>query len=307
MPGVYARPGGGGNQRPYPHTVMPLITLESADDPRLAAYANIRDAELAQRTDPLDPDGHRGLFIAEGELVVRRLIASAYPTLSLLTTPTRLATIGDALAGLPGSVPVYVVPQQVMNTVVGFNMHRGLLALGGRPEPTPLERLLSLSGPLLILEDLVNHDNLGGIYRNAAALGGPGIGVLLSPRCADPLYRKSLRVSMGHVLGVPTARLTDWPGDLLRLKDAGWTLLATTPDTSAADLADLHPLPKKVALLLGSEGPGLTPGALATADVRVRIAMNPAGPGVDSLNVAVSAGICLHRLAPPSFDAHTFH
>jgi tRNA G18 (ribose-2'-O)-methylase SpoU len=278
---------------------MPLIPIQSLDDPRLADYANIRDAELAQRADPLDAQAHRGLFIAEGELVARRLFSSRYRTASVLTTPTRLESVRDAVDRLPPEVPVYLADQDVLNAVVGFNMHRGLLALGSRGRAPGLDDLLGLPGPIVVLEDLVNHDNLGGIYRNAAALAGPGVGVLLSPRCADPLYRKSLRVSMGHVLSVPTARSTSWPADLDRLRTAGFTLLATTPDPGATDLRDLPPA-GRWALLLGSEGPGLSDVAQRSADIRVRIAMNPADPAsMDSLNVAMAAGICLHRLAPP--------
>lgn len=282
--------------------IIPVSTLE---EPRLAPYLGLRDAELAQRCTPDKPDAHGalgGLFVAEGELVVRRLIESRFMTESVLLAENRLRALEDALASLPDGTPVFIAPQTLLNSIVGFNMHRGVLAMGRRHRVWPLDKLLADPGPILILEDLVNHDNLGAIFRNAAGLGGPGCSILLSPRCADPLYRKSLRVSMGHVLGVPFHRLTNWPTDLHRVRSAGWRILAMTPDDAAADLAGVSPgNTGRTALLLGSEGPGLTPEALAAADARVRIAM-PAGRSgarIDSLNVAMAAGIALHRLVVP--------
>jgi tRNA G18 (ribose-2'-O)-methylase SpoU len=289
---------------------VPILPVTSLDDPRLAPYANMRDAELAQRLDPLDPAAHGGLFIAEGDLVLRRLIDSPFPTDSVLLAENRVDTLAPELARLSAHVPVFVAPQALFNAIVGFNMHRGVLAIGRRVQPYALEDLLGRSGPILILEDLVNHDNLGGIFRNAAGLGGTGCSILLSPRCGDPLYRKSLRVSMGHVLSVPFRRLTDWPGDLARIVAAGWDLLALTPRPDAIDLEDLAGSPRRSpsypesaprrAVLLGSEGPGLTESALAAAPRAVRIAMppSPGGQTIDSLNVAMAAGIALYRLGP---------
>ena len=280
---------------------MNLIPVESLGDPRVADYANLRDAELMQRADPLDAGAHKGLFIAEGELVLRRLVTSAFATKSVLTTEKRLKTIEDALGRLPAETPVYLASQEVMNGVVGFNMHRGVLAIGRRREDADPGELLKRIGPFLILEDTVNHDNLGGVFRNAAALGGPGCAVLLSPRCADPLYRKSLRVSMGHVLSVPYARLTDWPEDIAKLRAAGVRLIALTPRADAADIGaagtEIAKSGTRVALMLGSEGPGLTDPAMAAADILARIPMHtPEGVEVDSLNVHVAAAIALHRL-----------
>ena len=169
---------------------MRCIPVTTLSDPRLAAYANLRDAELRHRQDFSQPViRESGAFMAEGDLVVRRLIDSPYPVESVLVTPARLDAVRDALERLPPDTPVYVADQPVMNEVVGFNIHRGLLAVGLRgPEVTP-QTLAATSRVLLVLEDLVNHDNLGAIFRNTAALIGPGAGVLLSPRCADPLYR----------------------------------------------------------------------------------------------------------------------
>ncbi len=290
---------------------MDIIPINSLDDPRLKPYANMRDAELAQRTDPHDPRRHGelgGLFVAEGELVLERLLASPFPTESVLLAEGRLERLRDRLERLHAGTPVFVAPQALLSQIVGFNMHRGVLAMGRRTDPYPLDSLLARQGPLLILEDLVNHDNLGGVFRNAAGLGGPGSAILLSPRCADPLYRKSLRVSMGHALTVPFSRSRDWTADLARLAAAGWELLALTPSAEATDLEALAPTHKgpqpsfpppspRQALLLGSEGPGLTEGTLKLArPVRIAMPPGPSGEVIDSLNVAMAAGIALYSL-----------
>ena len=283
---------------------MAFIPISALNDPRVAPYANLRDAELAQRRDPLDPDAHAGLFVAEGELVLDRLIRSEFVTDSVLLMPGRIESLMPRLSELPPETPMYVAEPEVFNQIVGFNMHRGVLAIGRRREHWPLERLSGLPGPLVILEDLVNHDNLGGIFRNAAGLGGLGVGVLLSPRCADPLYRKSLRVSMGHVLSVPFGRTGDgsWPGGAFAaLHAAGWETWALTPDASALDLqAAAAKAGSRIALVLGSEGPGLAEDTLREARRRVRIPMPPAPlareGSIDSLNVAMAAGIGLYAL-----------
>jgi len=279
-----------------------LLRLPNLSDPRLAAYANMRDAELAQRRDPLDAAAHAGLFVAEGELVLRRLIDSGFPVQSVLLAENRAKGLAGDLARLPEETPVYVLPQSHFNDIVGFNMHRGVLAIGRRTAPPPLADVLRGGGPILILEDLVNHDNLGGIFRNAAGLGGAGCGVVLSPRCADPLYRKSLRVSMGHVLTVPFTRVERWPGALDEVRAAGFEVVALTPGEGSEDLAEIRAvLGRRVALVLGSEGPGLTEGLLAGVDRRVRIAMPPGRGGevIDSLNVGMAAGIALWVFGRP--------
>jgi len=286
---------------------MRCIPVHDLADPRLAPYATLRDAELLHRQSPSNPViGSAGAFMAEGELVVRHLIDSPFGVESVLTTPNRLRTIQDALERLPPETPVYLADQPLMNSIVGFNIHRGLLAVGLRGrEPTAAE-LIARARVLLVLEDLVNHDNIGAMFRNAAALVGPSAGILLSPRCADPLYRKAIRVSMGHALRVPFARLPDWPAGLADVKAAGYRVIALSPEPGAADLHDLEARlradahPPRLALLLGTEGAGLTPAALAAADERIRI---PMAPGVDSLNVAVAAAIALHRLVRPDETA----
>ena len=277
---------------------MNLIPVQTLSDPRLAPYASMRDAELAQRADPLDAAAHQGLFIAEGELVLRRLIASPFPVQSVLTTPTRLDTLRDALDGLPAETPIFLADLPVLSQIVGFNMHRGVLAIGSRARPLILSDLLARTGPLIVLEDLTNHDNLGGVFRNAAALGGPGVSVAISPRCADPLYRKSVRVSMGTALCVPFARLTSWPDPLTEIRTAGLDVWGLSPDPEAVPIREAQTQAKgrRVALVLGSEGPGLTDAARRTCSRLVRIPMNKADPTVDSLNVAMALGIALHCL-----------
>lgn len=270
---------------------MNLISVEDPNDPRLADYADLRDADLMAR----ERSSTGGLFMAEGELVVRLLLESPFRIRSVLLTPTRLATVRDALeARLPAGVPVYLVPQSVMNGVVGFNIHRGILAAAERGQPLDPAGVVAAAKCLVILEDLSNHDNVGGIFRNAAALGGGGAAVLLSPGCADPLYRKAIRVSMGHALRVPFARLARWPEDLAMVAAGGFTLVGLDPDAGSVPVDRVDIGPGRPALLLGAEGPGLSGGAVRRCHVLARIPMTP---GVDSLNVTCAAAIALHRLA----------
>jgi tRNA G18 (ribose-2'-O)-methylase SpoU len=267
-----------------------LVEVWDLADPRLAPYAGMRDAELRHREG--GPPG--GSFMAEGELVVRRLIDSPFLTESILLTPTRLESMRDALDRLPPGTPVYLSPQAVMNSVVGFNMHRGILACAQRPRPIDAGVLIAQCRTLIALEDLTNHDNVGGLFRTVAALGGPGAGILLSPACCDPLYRKSIRVSMGHVLHVPFATAAPWPDVLAAAKRAGFRIVALTPAPGAVSIAEVQRHPEdRILLLLGAEGPGLTDAAMAMADVRARIPMNA---DVDSLNVVIAGAVALHRL-----------
>lgn len=271
---------------------MPVISIQSEADPRVAAFLNVRDAHLRSGRLPASEP----CFMAEGEVVARVLFRSAYETVSVLLNPTRLLTMADAIAALPPSVPVYVAEPPVMDRIVGFHIHRGVLALGRRrPLPSPAE-LLRDARLVVVLEDLSNHDNLGGIFRSASAFGADA--VLLSPRCADPLYRKSLRVSVGQALNVPFAVLDPWPGALEAVAGAGFRLAALT--TSAPDEAldrfvrDLERSENaRVAVLAGAEGPGLTSDAVRHTSVSVRI---PIQPGVDSLNVSVAVAIALDRI-----------
>lgn len=265
-----------------------MIPVSDHADPRLSPFANLKDRQLAEGS--VGPANRPPLFLAEGELVVRQLLASPLRTHAVLCTPTRFDAMRDVLEH--AAAPVYVVSQHVMDRVVGFNIHRGILAAGVRPAPPDLDQLLASASTLVVLENLANHDNVGGLFRSAAALGDR-TAVLLSPGSCDPLYRKSIRVSIGTALTTPWAWLDPWPTALARLRTAGFTTIALTPDPTAPALADL-PAIAKPALLLGAEGPGLSPDAFAHADIRARIPINAA---VDSLNVTVAGSIALAQLA----------
>ena len=259
------------------------IPIDDATDPRVADYIGLKDAELRRRRE--EPTGGApGLFIAEGALVLRRLLRSSYRVRSVLLTPQRYGPLAADLADI--TAPVYLASQEVMNAVAGFDIHRGVLASAGRrPLPEPAG-LLDRVRRMAVLEDVNDHENLGVIFRNAAALGIEA--VLLSPECCDPLYRRSVRVSMGHVLDLPLA--------VLALGDAGFDLVALTPDRTARDIRQLElAAAGKVALMLGAEGPGLSAGALKYATARARIAMSP---GVDSLNVGSAAAVAFHAAMP---------
>jgi tRNA G18 (ribose-2'-O)-methylase SpoU len=265
--------------------VATLIEVGDAGDPRLDDY---RDLTTADRRP--DRPGGRGLVIAEGVVVVRRLIDSPYPVRSLLGVPRRLADLMGDLAGL--DVPAYAVAADTMAAVVGFHLNRGVLAVADRARPPEVRALAAGAQVLAVAEGVNDHENLGSLFRNAAALGVDG--VLLGPRCADPLYRRSVRVSMGHVLRVPFAELPgEWPDSLEVLRAAGLRVAAMTPAPDALPLAAAGLAGVRTALLLGAEGPGLTPEALAAADLRVRI---PMATGVDSLNVATAAAVAFHEV-----------
>ncbi len=263
--------------------------LEQVDDPADPRLADFRDLTAADRRP--DRPGGRGLVIAEGVPVVQRLLASPYPLRAVLGVPARLTALAADLAGV--DAPVYRATAEVMAATVGFHLTRGVLASADRaPEPAPAD-LLAGARRVVVLEGVNDHENLGALFRNAAALGVDA--VLLGPRCADPLYRRSVRVSMGHVLRVPFARLPSWERLGPALRAAGVTVLALTPHLPAVPLSTVDPGLPALALLVGAEGPGLTEQALAAADLRVRI---PMAGGVDSLNVATAAAIALHHLTP---------
>jgi len=244
-------------------------------DPRLAPYRDLRDGGLAAR---------RGLFVAEGRPLVRRLLAGArFRTHSVLATEPMAEALRDVVDG----VPLYVVDEATIRSVVGFAFHRGCLALGERGVPDAIEPLLG-GRRLVVLERVTNPDNVGAVFRSAAALGADG--VLLSPGCGDPLYRKAVRVSMGAALRLPFATSTDWPADLDRLRARGFTLVALTPDGDVDVAAVAGP---RVAVILGAEGDGVSAPLRALADARAAI---PMAPGDHSLNVAVACAIALHQL-----------
>jgi tRNA G18 (ribose-2'-O)-methylase SpoU len=253
-------------------------------DERIADYRALTDVELRTRWEP-----PHGLFIAEGELVLRRALRAGYPPRSFLVDAKRVDQLGDLDTG---TAPVYAAGQELLERVTGFHVHRGVLASFHRkPLPSAAE-VLAAAGRVAILEDVNNHTNLGALYRGAAALGVDA--VLLSPSCADPLYRRSVRVSMGEVFAVPYARLEPWPDALAQVRAAGFTVLALTPAPDAVPVQRLtDDQRRRAALLFGAEGAGLTRAAQEASDARVVIPMRR---GVDSLNVAAAAAVAFWEL-----------
>lgn len=269
---------------------MRVERIERLDDPRVADYRDLREPELR--------DG-AGRFVVEGRLGVERLLLhSGYRARSVFATPVAVDALGSALASLDDETPVYLAEQRLLVGVVGYPMHRGCLAAAERGPGLAADELLAgvhpTRGLVVALEAVSNPDNVGAIFRNAWAFGAHA--VLLGRGCADPLYRKAVRVSMGGTLLVPWAWAEGGATLVERLHAHGLRVLALTPDRDARDVRELAALAagRATALLLGSEGDGLSAAALALADLRVRIAM---APGVDSLNVATASAIALHHLA----------
>ena len=261
-----------------------ILPIHDADDPRIAAYRDIRERDLV---------GRQGLFVAEGRVVLAMLVAATgYRAESVLVAAHRLDSVGDLVAPLADDVPVYAAEQPVLDAIAGFPMHRGILAIGRRVDPLSPDALLaSLSGDadVLVLSGIANHDNMGGLFRNAAAFGVGA--VLLDAECCDPLYRKAIRVSVGGVLKMPYATLARGDDPVALLERHGFASLALTPG-GATTLAEVVP-GRRNAVLLGAEGPGLAADMIARArGVRIDMAA-----GFDSLNVATTGGIVLHHLA----------
>jgi tRNA G18 (ribose-2'-O)-methylase SpoU len=282
-----------------------LVSVADAADPRLRDFVRLRDVHLRKSL-----EAAHGLFIAEGEKVIRRAVAAGHPVRAFLMAERWVASLADVLAGV--DAPAYVVDDATAEAVTGFAVHRGALAAMERlPLPAVADVIAGViagitaaAGPhrhpggacrVLVLEDLIDHGNVGAIFRCAAALGVRA--VILSPRCADPLYRRAVKVSMGAVFAVPYARMTNWYDGLAELRDAGFKLLALTPDQSAVPLGGA-PMVDRVALLLGTEGDGLSSRWLHEADEAVCIPMSADAMalGVDSLNVVAAAAIACHAL-----------
>ncbi|MFN7985615.1 MAG: RNA methyltransferase [Vicinamibacterales bacterium] len=264
---------------------MAVIPVVDPDDPRLSSFRVLSDAALIRE---------RGLFVAEGRFLVERVLAdSRFVVDALLLNDASLAALGTALASLPAATPVFVAERATLEAITGVDFHRGCLALVHRPAPVDIEAAIANTRLVVVLESVTNADNVGSVFRSAAALGAGA--VLLSPTCCDPFYRKAVRTSMGAVLQVPSARVDPWPDALTELRAHGFTLVALSPRGSATDLDTFvsGPLPSRIALLVGTEGPGLSKSAEDAADVCVRIPMTGA---VDSLNLGVAAGIVLSRL-----------
>src|SRR5215472_298404 len=269
------------------------ISIGSADDPRLTDYTRLTDVGLRTSL-----EAEHGLFIAEGTKVIVRAAAAGYPVRSMLLAESRRNDLPALEAAATEDTPVYVVPDEVAEHLTGFRVHRGALASLCRRELPAVSALLDNSKKVVVLEDLVDHANIGAIFRCAAALGVDA--VLLSPRCADPLYRRSVKVSMGAVFAIPYARMTEWFDGLAELKSGGFRVLALTPDEQATPIgaALTQTGGGRVALLLGTEGDGLSSRWLREADEPVRIPMSPAAraAGVDSLNVVAAAAIACNLL-----------
>jgi tRNA G18 (ribose-2'-O)-methylase SpoU len=293
-----------------PGPLGPLVRVDNRDDPRLDHYRDLSDPASRNR---LDAD--QSVVVVEGRLAVDRLLTSQFTVRSLLIDDHQVTSASDLVAATRAQgAPVFVGSRALVSSTVGFALHRGVVAIASRPPPTSIGQMLAEAAkrvaregvpPLLaVLEGLNDHENIGALFRNAAAFGVAGIG--LDPTCADPLYRRSIRVSVGHVLHMPFARLTPWPAGLDQVRDAGYVVAALAPrparDGGApvlsltdlrARMSDSGP-PVGVALLLGAEGPGLTDTVLAASDVVVSI---PMADGVDSLNVATAAAVAFHALA----------
>ena len=265
----------------HPHVAVVLVT--DPDDPRVADYRNIPDPALLQE---------RRVFVAEGRHVVRRLLATNWlVTRSVMVTAAALDALGDGIDR--DAVPIFVVPQAVMNMVTGFNIHRGCLAIGERPASLDWRALARSADRLVVLERVANADNVGAIFRNAMAFGVDA--VLLGPDCTDPLYRKAIRTSMAAALAVPFAHIDPWPDGLRELRNQGMTVIGLSPCADALPIRDVATLAhRRVAIVAGHEGDGLTREARAACATIARI---PMAQGIDSLNVATAVAIALYQLA----------
>jgi tRNA G18 (ribose-2'-O)-methylase SpoU len=264
------------------------VAVEDPGDPRLADYTSLTDVELRRRREPA-----QGLFIAEGEKVIRRAADAGYVMRSMMLTPKWFGVMSDVIEA--ATAPVYVVTPALAEQVTGYHVHRGALASMARaPLPDPAALLGAGVRRVAVFEDMVDHANLGAAFRNAAALGVDA--VLLSPRCADPLYRRAVKVSMGTVFRIPWTRLDRWPDDLGLLREHGFATAALCLSERAVTLDEFAARRHdRLALLLGTEGEGLTPAALDAADTWVSI---PMAPGVDSLNVAAASAVAFYATRP---------
>lgn len=259
-----------------------VVEVDDPADPRLADYRDLREVQLRKHQ-----EAEQGLFIAEGEKVVRRACEAGFEVRSFLMAPRWVEGLADVLDASDASC--YVVPEAMAELVTGFHVHRGALASLRRRPLLSVPEVLEAARTVVMLEDIVDHTNIGACFRSAAALGVDA--VLLSPRCADPLYRRSIKVSMGSVFSLPYARIAEWYDAVTALSDAGFTTVALTLADDAMDVADAFAGEDKVALLLGTEGHGLSRRWTESADRRAVI---PMGAGIDSLNVAAAAAVACY-------------
>ncbi len=272
-------------------TVPPGCTwIEDARDPRVADYFDLTDVSLRRVLEPA-----QGLYLAESTKVIDRALAAGHEVRSLLMGPRWLMDMAELVQRcVQKGIPVYVAAPAVIESMTGFHLHRGALASMHRPVEPLVSELLSGARRVVVLEDIVDHTNVGAVFRSAAALSADA--VLVTPRCADPLYRRSIRVSMGTVFQVPWTRIRHWPSGLAELRDAGFVVAACALGDDAISLQDLaQDPPERLALVLGTEGDGLSQRTVAATDLSVQI---PMAGGVDSLNVAAASAVMLWALRP---------
>jgi tRNA G18 (ribose-2'-O)-methylase SpoU len=275
-----------------------VARVERADDERLADYVGLTDVALRSRREP-----EWGLYLAESDKVIRRALDAGHRPRSLLLTDRWVEPLAPLVERvLATGAPVFAGPPALLESITGFNVHRGAIASMHRPALPPLEEVLAGARRVVVLEDVVDHTNVGAAFRSVAGLGADA--VLVTPRCADPFYRRAVRVSMGTVFQVPWTRADPWPGSVARLQEAGFTVaaLALRPDAVPLDALAADP-PERLALVLGTEGDGLGAATVAAADLVVRI---PMAAGVDSLNVAAATAVAAWalRLRAPPPSAH---
>lgn len=264
--------------------------MHDPHDPRVHEYVGLTDMALRTRREPAE-----GLYLAESDKVIRRALAAGHRPRSFLMGERWVDELADLVeAAGRADVPVYVADRTVLESITGFHLHRGAIAAMHRPPPRALDELLAGARRVAVLEDVVDHTNVGAVFRSAAALGVDA--VLVTPRCADPLYRRSVRVSMGTVFQVPWGRADPWPGSLQTLRDSGFTVASLALAETSVSLDELAAdPPERLALVLGTEGDGLREGTVAASDLSVRI---PMAGGVDSLNVAAAAAVAFWALRP---------
>ncbi|GAB3525401.1 TrmH family RNA methyltransferase [Arthrobacter monumenti] len=260
---------------------MTIHYLPTADDPRVADYTQLTDVKLRRRREPAE-----GMYIAESSKVLRRALEAGHTPRSFFLAEKWLDGLADVFAKYP-EVPVYVGTDAVLEEITGFHLHRGAMAAMNRPAELDPVEVLGSARRVAVLEDIIDHTNIGAIFRSAAALGVDA--VLVSPRCADPLYRRSIRVSMGTVFQIPWVRLQQWPESLGLLRDHGFTTAALALGEGSLSVDELSAMNhERLALVLGTEGDGLRPETVAATDLSVRIPMRG---GVDSLNVAAASAV----------------
>jgi tRNA G18 (ribose-2'-O)-methylase SpoU len=265
--------------------VSPIIRIDDLNDPALRDYRDLTDVALRRVVEPRE-----GLYLAESSKVIARAIESGHQPRSVLLLEKWLDELEPILAGF--DVPIFVGTTRTLESVTGFTMHRGALASMARPALLPVSDVIAGTHRIVVIEDIVDHTNVGAIFRAVVGLGADA--VLVTPRCADPLYRRSVRVSMGAVLQVPWTRLPDWPQGAHLLHEHGFTIAALALADDALDLVDFaKDPPDRVAILVGTEGDGLSRHALSGADVTVTI---PMSGGIDSLNVAAACSVALWAL-----------